>query len=152
MTAAERLAKERELEEQGLSYEDVYPNEDKGKFWKLHAWLHCQYDRCFLFIYIIDSAIVQAFDSTYHSTIVISCLYLCCPSTQSMEQFCMDMVKSQQHTIKKWIPHNISTTIISIFQEKCCNNGIFKIKYLYVFWNGDDYVFLSVLILFCVVI
>lgn len=29
MTAAERLAKERELEEQGLSYEDVYPNEDK---------------------------------------------------------------------------------------------------------------------------
>ena len=32
MTAAERLAKERELEEQGLSYEDVYPNEDKGKF------------------------------------------------------------------------------------------------------------------------
>jgi hypothetical protein len=32
MTAAERLAKDRELEEQGLSYDDVYPDEDNGKF------------------------------------------------------------------------------------------------------------------------
>ena len=33
MTAAEREAKMKELEEQGLSYEDLYPvQEDNGKF------------------------------------------------------------------------------------------------------------------------